>query len=233
MNIVGIIGAMDAEIASLKNELENPRNKTVMGIEFVSGKLEGRDVVVAKCGMGKVQAAMCATIMINDFNAAKLINTGVGGAVYQKLLIGDVVVSSDTCLHDVDLTAIGEPLGKLPNLNTVNFPADKVLIGLAVSAGENVLREHNVHVGVIATGDQFIASKAKKDFIRDNFGAYAADMEGGAIGEVCHLNKIPYVVIRAVSDNADEAAGGDFMFSVDETAQSSAAIVREMLKNLG
>jgi adenosylhomocysteine nucleosidase len=231
-NVIGIIGAMDTEVVSLKSELKNPQSETVMGVEFVSGELEGRDVVIARCGIGKVQAALCATIMISNFKAARLINTGVGGALYSELITGDVVVSSSTCLHDVDHTATGEALGKLPDLDTVYFPADETLIELAVSAGENVLRNHSVYVGIIATGDQFIADSDKKDFIGEHFGAYVAEMEGGAIGEVCYLNKIPYVVIRAVSDSADESAGGDYPFSVEEAAQNSAAIVREMVKNL-
>ncbi|MDR2090917.1 MAG: 5'-methylthioadenosine/adenosylhomocysteine nucleosidase [Clostridiales bacterium] len=230
--VVGIIGAMDIEVEGLKSALKNPRAKTVTGIEFVGGTIGGVNVVIAKCGIGKVQAAMCAAIMIGEFNAKKIINTGVAGAVYSELLIGDVVVSSDTCQYDIEHTATGEPLGKLPDIDTVYFPADKTLIRLAEDAGKSVLKNNKLYVGTIATGDRFVADKETKKFIRDNFGGYAAEMEGGAIGAVCYLNKIPYVVIRAVSDNADETAGGEYEFSAESAAQNSIAIVKEMLKNL-
>ena len=226
--MIGIIGAMQSEVELLISKIESPKTKTVSGISFVCGKLCGKDVVVAKCGIGKVFAALCAQTMILEFGVDLLINTGVAGAISNELDIGDVAVSDYVVQHDMDTTAIGDPIGLISGINVVKIAADREISqALCCAAGKCGAR---YFVGTVASGDTFISSRERKDKIGATFDAVVCEMEGAAIGQVCYVNKIPFCVIRAVSDKADGSSSMDYMTFVGFAAEKNANIVLEYLR---
>ncbi len=225
----GIIGAMDEEVSSLKSEIKNPKTKVVAGMEFCKGKLDGANVVVVQCGMGKVNAGICAQTLINEFGCTKIINTGVAGSLDNQIGIGDIVVSTDAVQHDFTVEAIGFAKGEIPYTVLYAFPADESLRQAAVQAAMEVAPEIHVFEGRVCTGDQFISSKEQKEAILSSFGGKCCEMEGGAIAQVCYLSNVPFVIIRAISDKADESEELNYeVFKVNAAARS-AAIVRHMI----
>ena len=229
---VGIIGAMDKEVAGLKNEIKVKEIKNIGGIEFYSGTLQGKDVVLLKSGVGKVNSAMATDILIREFKADKIIFTGVAGAVNNKLNVGDVVISVDLVEHDFDTTAFGEKPGNVPGSDNGKFYADQSLISLAETSAQKVLGKTHVFKGTIATGDQFIADKAKVKVLEEIFGAWAVEMEGASVAHVAALYKVPFVVIRAISDKADGSAHVTYDEFSNKAAENSIKIVNEMLKKM-
>ena len=227
-DIIGIIAAMDSEIAAIKNEMTDKTVETVSGIEFVKGKLCGKNAVVAKCGIGKVFAAICAQTMILKYSPALVINTGVGGSLSEKLGIGDIAVAADVVQHDMDTSPLGDPVGLVSGINIVHFPADIVAVEF-ISAAANSLGINNVQ-GTIASGDQFIASREKKNYIKDNFSAIACEMEGAAIGHVCYVNETPFAVIRAISDTADDSSHMDYGEFLKLAAERSFKVVTKFIE---
>lgn len=227
-DIIGIIAAMDSEIAAIKNEMKDKTVETVSGIEFVKGTLCGKNAVVAKCGIGKVFAAICAQTMILKYSPALVINTGVGGSLSEKLGIGDIAVASDVVQHDMDTSPLGDPVGLVSGINVVHFPADPHAANL-ISASAKSLGINNVQ-GTIASGDQFIASREKKNYIKDNFGAIACEMEGAAIGHVCYVNETPFAVIRAISDTADDSSHMDYGEFLKLAAERSFKVVTKFIE---
>lgn len=224
---IGIIGAMAVEVETLRSRLEGAHAETVSGIEFVSGRLSGKDVVVAQCGIGKVFAAICAQAMILRFGVDKIINTGVGGTLSQRIGILDLAISDSVVQHDMDTSPLGDPVGLISGINKVKLPASAELcekVSAAASAmGINFL------VGTVASGDQFINSREKKEFIKDNFGAVACEMEGAAIGHVCYVNGVDFVVVRSISDNASGEADMEYPEMVARAAKQSAELVEKTL----
>jgi adenosylhomocysteine nucleosidase len=229
---VGIIGAMDKEVAGLKSEIKVKEIKTIAGIEFYSGTLQGKEVVLLKSGIGKVNSAMATDILIREFKAEKIIFTGVAGAVNNKLNVGDVVISTDLAEHDYDTTVFGDKLGDVPGSDNGKFYADKDLIALAEASAQKVLGKTHVFRGTIVTGDQFIADKQKVKFLEDTFGAWAVEMEGASVAHVATLYKVPFVIIRAVSDKADGSAHVTYDEFSEKAAQNSIKIVNDMLKKM-
>ena len=227
-DMIGIIAAMDSEIAAIKDSMTDKAVETVSGIEFVSGKLCGKNTVVAKCGIGKVFAAICAQTMILKYSPKLVINTGVGGTLTDKLGIGDIAIASDVVQHDMDTSPLGDPVGLVSGINVVHFPADSAAATLIESAA-NTLGINNAK-GTVASGDQFIASKDKKNYIVDNFGAIACEMEGAAIGHVCYVNGTPFAVIRAISDSADDSSHMDYGEFLKIAAERSFKVVTEFVK---
>lgn len=227
---VGIIGAMDEEVRALKEKMETPKVQEMAGLEFVMGKLAKMSVVVVQCGIGKVNAALCTQILIDQFHVEAIINIGVAGALYPGLEIGDIVISSDAMYHDFDTSAFGDPIGTIPRMKESIFQADSKLIHLAKEAGERIKTVHNVYVARIVSGDQFISDKQKKDWIWRQFGAYCTEMEGAAVAHVCYVNKVPFVVIRSISDGADQSAEMNFNQFVQLAAQNSSALIEQMLQ---
>ncbi len=227
---IGIIGAMDVEVEMLKEKLTERKDKTVSGITFASGILGGKKVVVAKCGIGKVFAAVCAQTMILEFNAEKIINTGVGGTLTDKLSVGDTAVSTALVQHDMDTTALGDPAGLVSGINKIYFEADGEIVKKAVIAVE----EQGIKClcGVIASGDTFVASKEKKNEIKDNFNAIVCEMEGASIAHTAYINNVPFVVIRAISDSADGSADTDYPAFVKRAAQNSASVTEKLVSML-
>lgn len=229
--VIGIIGAMDKEINELKSRTEIIKITKKAEMEFFSGKLLDKDVVIVKSGVGKVNAAVCTQILIDYFNVQYVINTGIAGGVKACIKPGDVVISKDLVYHDVDGTAFGDRLGQVPNMNVFNFEADDFLSQLAVKAAKTN-NEINVFLGRIISGDQFIADHSKLKFLRDNFDACAVEMEGTAIAHTCYLNKIPFVIIRSISDCADGSAHMDYEKFQSIAIKNSVQILLNMIKEL-
>ena len=226
--MIGIIGAMQTEVELLIGKVENPKSENISGIDFVCGKIGGVDCVVAKCGIGKVFAALCAQTMILRYGVELIINTGVGGAIDERLDIGDVAVSDFVVQHDMDTTALGDPIGLISGINVVKIAADENTAKALLS----VAKEQGIHclVGTVASGDKFISGAEAKKKIYDTFGAAVCEMEGAAIGQVCYVNCVPFCIIRAVSDKADGTSGVDYGTFVDAAAKKNANIVLSYLE---
>lgn len=229
--ILGIIGAMAEEVQSLKDEMSIDRKEVKAQMEFYAGTLWGNKVVVVTCGIGKVNAAVCAQILADDFNVDKVINVGIAGGIGENVEPGDVVIADNLVQHDIDTSAFGDPIGQIPRLDTFDFKCDAELINLAKSAAEN-LSGNKSFTGRIVTGDQFIADTGKIRWLKDQFNALACEMEGGSIAHVCYLNNIPFVVIRSISDNANTGAHMDYEKFKPIAISNSVNILRNMLQAL-
>ena len=228
---LGIIGAMTIEVETLK---ENMQNKTVAvraGMEFCDGTLEGLPAVVVQCGVGKVNAALCVQILCDCFGVTHLVNTGIAGSLCAELDIGDLVVSRDAMYHDFDCVGFGYPHGKVPGMDVVAFPGDETMRMYAVAAAEMVNPGH-CRVGRVATGDQFICSKEQKENIIRNTQALCTEMEGGAIAQAAYRNAVPFVIIRAISDKADDSAEMDYPTFEAIAAQRCANVTCRLAKSL-
>lgn len=229
---IGIIGAMDVEVASLKEEAKITKTTKIAEMEFCEGKINGKNVVIVKSGMGKVNAGVCAQLLIKEFNCTKIINTGVAGSLDNQIDIGDIVVSSDVVQHDFTVEAIGYQKGEIPYTGLYAFKADEELRKQAVNAVKESAPDINVFEGRVCTGDQFISTKEQKETIINNFGGMCCEMEGAAIGQVCYLNNVPFVVIRAISDKPDETEFVEYQVFEAEAAKNCAQIVINMIKQL-
>lgn len=225
----GIIGAMESEITAIKDAMDDVRISAISGMEFAEGTIGGNPVVVVQCGMGKVNAGICAQTLIIAFGVTRIINTGVGGSLTSELTINDFVVSVDAVQHDYDVSPIGFARGEIPYTGMVAFPADKALRAKAVEAVRNEAPSSKVMEGRVCSGDQFIATPEQRDSIVSAFGGICAEMEGAAIAQVCHRNAIPYVIIRAISDDSDDMSFEEFQA---EAARECAGAVLEMVRSL-
>lgn len=226
--VIGIIGAMDEEVRKLKDEMTIEKRLAKAKMEFFSGKLWDKDVVVVTCGIGKVNAAVCAQILVDDYKVDRVINVGVAGGIGEAIVPGDVVIASDLVQHDMDTTAFGDKYGQIPRLDTFDFKCDAMLIDAAKEACSNI-HSHKSYVGRIVTGDQFIANVDKIRWLNSEFSALACEMEGGSIAHVCYLNVVPFVVIRSISDNANTGAHMDFAKFVPIAVDNSIHILKGML----
>ncbi len=224
-NVIGIIGAMEIEVSGLISEMKDAKSTVYGGITFTEGTLCGKNVVISKCGIGKVFASMCAQTMILKYSPDIIINSGVAGALSDELCIMDAVVATSVVQHDMDTSPLGDPKGLISGINVVYVESDKAvserLSEAAKSLGVNTVR------GVIASGDQFIADKTKKQDISTCFNASACEMEGAAIGQVCYVNKVPFAVMRTISDGKGEAL--DYQTFVVSAAKKSMEIIKQFL----
>ena len=225
--ITGIIGAMDVEVENIAAKMQDTEHEVVSGIPFSKGTLSGRQVVLARCGIGKVNASVCAQIMISLFGVNEIINTGVAGAVIKGIKQNDIVIAERFVQHDVDTTPIGDPVGFVSTVNKVFFETDKGITSRLRTAIGNKAR---IHLGTVATGDQFIADKKTGKKIHERFNASACDMEGGAIAQVCTLAGIPFGAVRCISDSADEKAHMDYPEFAAKAAATCAAMVIEYFR---
>ncbi|MCL2212244.1 MAG: 5'-methylthioadenosine/adenosylhomocysteine nucleosidase [Oscillospiraceae bacterium] len=198
---IGIIAAMDIEVDFLLENMSDKATQTISGMTFTRGNLAERDAVVAVCGIGKCAAAMCAQTMILRYEVDAIINTGVAGALCDKLDIYDIAVATSAVQHDVDTTAIGDPVGLISGINLVNIPCCPDLAARVLACAKEL--DITAHSGVIATGDMFVSDMDKRAHIRATFDAIACEMEGGAIAQVCHVNRVKCTIIRSISDKAD------------------------------
>ena len=229
---IGVIGAMPEEVETLKAAMSVEHTEEISGMEFYVGTLDDCDVVVVQCGIGKVNAGVCAQLLINKFNVKAIINTGAAGSLDNRLDIEDFVVSTDAVQHDYDVSPIGYEKGEIPYTGKFAFEADKELRALAVKAIKEKASDVNYLEGRVCSGDQFISSQAQKDTILANFGGLCCDMEGGAIAHVCYLNDTPFVIIRAISDKADGSAPEDYTEFEENAAKRSAKVVEYLLWEL-
>jgi len=229
---VGVIGAMELEVKTLKSKMQIESQITKAGKEFCSGKLNGVDVVIVRSGVGKVNAGICTQILIDAFSVTHIINTGVAGSLNAEINIGDIVISDDVCYHDVDATGFGYALGQVPSLDVISFPADRRMAALAQEVCKKVNPDINVFFGRIVSGDQFICDKAVKDLITERFKGLCTEMEGAAIGQTAYLNGVPFVILRAISDKADKSAEMDYPAFERKAAEHCARLVEEFVKEL-
>lgn|SRR5574344_2412013 len=234
---VGIIGAMDIEVDLLKSQLK-PRSAKegvvqteVAGLTFVEGLLDGIDIVVVKSGVGKVNAALCAQRLAIQFGVTHIINTGIAGAMAHGLGVLDVVASTDALYHDMDATGFGYKVTEIPQMKCSDFKADKKMLDAATMAFAQLkeAKGHQMIAGRIASGDQFISSRSVKDAIQKNCHPACVEMEGAAIAHACYCNKIPFIIIRCMSDMADDGEEATYKFNDKVAAKMSAALVRKML----
>ena len=232
MKKLGIIGAMDVEVATLKEKMTEKTVRTIAGSDYCEGKLEGLDVVIVQCGVGKVNAALTAQILCSVFCVTHIVNTGIAGSLNAQLDIGDFVVSRDAIYHDVDATNFGYPMCQVPGMPVLSFEADAELMKEAYDAVNNAHPGH-VQIGRVATGDQFVADKGLKAKIIQNTGAYCTEMEGAAIAHTAWKNGVPFVIIRAISDKADDSAEMDYPTFEAAAAERCAMVTQSLAKRLG
>lgn len=232
MSRIGIIGAMELEIEALKAEMTVSKVEKRAGMEFFEGVLNGADVVIVRSGVGKVNAALCTQILADLFAVTHIINTGVAGSLNAKLDIGDILISTDALHHDVDATIFGYKPGEVPQLGLREFPADLRLANLAKTACEKVNPDIHAILGRVLSGDQFISGDEIKARLIREYQGDCAEMEGAAIAHGACLNGIPFVIIRAISDKADNSAEMDYPSFEAAAAKHSAALVREMIQNI-
>ena len=227
---VGIIGAMDEEVEILINNMVNKSVVNKAGMDYYVGELSSKNVVVVKCGIGKINAAVCSQILISEFGVDAIINSGVAGALDNKLNIGDIVVSRDTLNHDMDTTDFGDYYGVIPRMDKSIFEADNNLINLAIDSGKKY--DIGVVEGRVLSGDQFIANKEKKDWLVKQFNGTCAEMEGVAIGQTSYLNNIPFLILRAISDKADGSAYVTYEDFKEEAIVNLSNMLMDMLQNM-
>ena len=226
---IGIIGAMETEVAALKEAMETGRTEVISDMTFHEGLLHGREVVVVQCGVGKVNAAICTQTLIREFGATHIINTGVAGSLNNQIDIGDFVICVDAVQHDFNVASLGFANGEIPYTGIAAFKADPLLREKAVEAVRTDAPDHQVFEGRVCSGDQFIFQISQKEEILRNFGGDCCEMEGAAIAQVCHLNHTPFVIIRAISDKPDGSIFVDFPEFSKEAAASCARIICSMV----
>lgn len=230
--MIGIIGAMDEEVEQIVQVMGVEKEEVKASMTFKAGKLEGKEVVIVRSGIGKVNAAVCTQILVDDFGVDYVINTGIAGSLNAKIDIGDIVISSDVLHHDVDATGFGYAVGQIPRMDTLSFQADEQLIELAKAACKKVVPSIGAHVGRVVSGDQFISDKAIKDKITANFKGYCTEMEGAAIAQAAYLNKVPFLILRAISDKADDSATVDYPTFEKQAIANSVLLIKELVATI-
>ena len=230
---IGIIGAMHEEIIELKNLMLNINERKIYGLSFFEGKLHEKDVILVESGIGKVNAAISTTLLINEFKVEKIIFTGVAGAVNPKINVTDIVVGSDLVESDMDVTAGGNyKLGEIPRMKNSNFKSDPYLFSVAKSVAMELFGKEKVFTGRIISRDEFVASAEKVKKLRETFNADCVEMEGASVAHVCEVLNIPFVIIRSISDKADNEAGLTFDEFVKIAAKNSKLIVEGILNSI-
>ena len=230
MKTIGVIGAMAEELEYISQAVQVVAKKEIAGMLFSIGKAGDKGVVLVQSGIGKVNAAVCAQILIDSFAVDEIISVGVAGAISPKLCMGDLVIAADAVEHDMDTTAFGDPVGIIPRMEESYFKADPGLVAAAEAAAQALGLPY--YVGRIGSGDQFISSPGDKERIARLVQAMCVEMEGAAIAHTCYLNHIPYVVLRAISDLASGEAQGQYEGFMQEAARRAGMLIEEMLKRL-
>ena len=229
MKKIGIIGAMELEVETLKSAMTVERKIVKAGMEFNEGTLKGTKVVIVKSGIGKVNAALCVQILADLFNVTHVINTGVAGSLNAKLNIGDILISKIALQHDMDATNFGYPKGEIPQMGITEFVANDKMVSLAYDTCTKLFPEITAVVGRVVSGDQFIAEDDIKKRLIDEFQGDCCEMEGAAIAHGAYLNNIPFVVLRAISDKADGSAQMDYPTFEQESAKRCAKLVENLV----
>ena len=233
--MIGLISALEEELVLFKEHSNIEQVVRQSGIDFHFGNLSGQKVILLKCGVGKVNAAVATQLLIDRFGVDAVLFSGLAGALVPHVHRGDIVISNFVVQHDVDLSAFGRRPGEIPELARL-IEADPKLVRVAAEAFEDYAREHvcdrQLIVGTIATGDSFVSYKDRINWLQREFGAIATEMEGGAVGQACQMNKVPFVVIRVISDGAGGKAAGEFIMFLDEASEVSFSIIRAMLDRI-
>ena len=229
---IGIIGAMDVEVANLKEAMKTEREVVRAGMRFCEGTIGGTEVVVVQCGIGKVNAGLCVQILCDLYDVTHLINTGVAGSLDEEINVGDVVVSIDAMYHDMDVTGLGYVPGQVPQMDVLSFAADPMLREAAVKACREAAPEIGVFEGRVVSGDQFICDRAKENEIKKIFGGLCTEMEGAAIAQAAYVNGVPFVIVRAISDKADESVIVAYDVFEAQAARHCTSIIEHMVKSL-
>ena len=232
MKTIGIIGALEVEVAILKEKMEDVRIIKKASMDFYEGILAGKKVVVVRSGIGKVNAGICAQILADVFSVDAIINTGIAGSLNKNINIGDIVLSTDVVQHDMDATGFGYRKGQIPQMPVFFFNADDNLRRLAAEVCKEVNPDIQVFEGRIASGDQFVCDQDVKNRIVSEFSAYATEMEGAAIGQAAYLNEIPFLVVRAISDKADGSAQMDYSEFEKAAVDHSVRLTLNMLARI-
>lgn len=232
MSKIGIIGAMELEVEELKTAMTVSKIEKKANMEFYEGTLSDASVVIVRSGVGKVNAALCTQILADMFEVTHIINTGVAGSLNPKLDIGDILISKDALHHDVDATIFGYKPGEVPQLGLREFPADERLAQLAKETCEKVNPDIHAVLGRVVSGDQFISGNEIKERLIREYQGDCAEMEGASIAHGAYLNNIPFVIIRAISDKADNSAEMDYPVFEAAAAKHSAALVKELVKHI-
>ena len=230
--MIGIIGAMEDEVAQLKKSMEIEETTEVASLSFCRGKLSGREVVVVRSGIGKVNAAICTQILVDQFHVDVIINTGIAGSLDAEIDIGDIVISTDAVEHDMDASIFGDPIGQIPQMDTFSFPADESLVKLAKEVNEKANPDVHTWIGRVVSGDQFVSSGEKKEQLIRVFDAKCTEMEGAAIAHAAYLNKISCVIIRAISDKADNSAVVDYPAFEAAAIRHSVRLIEELVPEI-
>ncbi|NLK95119.1 MAG: 5'-methylthioadenosine/adenosylhomocysteine nucleosidase [Clostridiales bacterium] len=230
MNL-GIIAAMSEELEPLLKDMDLISKKTIANVTFNEGKIFGKDVVAVVCGIGKVNAAICTQLLISLYNVEKIINIGVAGGVNKEIYPGDIVIADNLVEHDFDCSVFGDPIGQIPRMDTFDFKCDSALVALAQKSCQKI---DNItsYKGRIVSGDQFIADIEKVKYLEKEFSALACEMEGASIAHVCYSNNVPFVVIRSISDNANNGAHVDFEKFKSIAVKNSTLILKNMILEL-
>lgn len=229
---IGIIGAMNEEVIELKEVMEIEAVENIGNLVFYVGTIENKNIVLVEGGIGKVNAAICATLMINHFKVDKLLFTGVAGGLNPEVNIGDIVISTDLIEHDFDATTFGYEKGVIPRMDSSTFIADKGLFDLAKECAVETFGENRVWSGRILSGDQFVASIEKINWLRENFNGECVEMEGAAVAHVCHIFKTPFLIIRSISDKANHEAEMVYTEFVKIAANNSKRLIEAILKKM-
>ena len=231
--MIGIICALSIEADGIKNMMTDRQESTYGKIVYTSGVINGNKAVVAECGIGKVNAAMCAQIMIDRFSPSAIINSGIAGALSKELTVGDIVIAKDVVQHDMDATELGDPLGQIQfnDEKRIDIPCDEELSEKLRNACA-VLENTRALQGRIATGDVFVSAKEKRLAVGSTFNADACEMEGGAVGQVCYRNEVPFAILRSISDSIDENTAMDFMQFRELAADNSIRVIAEFFDSL-
>lgn len=230
--MLGIIGAMDTEVAKLKEMMTDIKITKAASMEFYQGKLNGTEAVVVRAGVGKVNAACCTQALIDHFPVSCVINTGIAGSLQVSIDIGDIVLATDALEHDMEAVAFGYEPGQVPGMDVFSFTADEKLRKIAKESCQKVNPDISVHEGRIVTGDQFISSKEKKAWLVETFGGCCTEMEGASIAHVAYLNNIPFLIVRAISDKADDSAQMDYPTFEAKAIEHSIRLITEMAGRL-
>lgn len=229
--MIGIIGAMQIEVQELRQRMRNRTTQVISGIPYDQGVVEGCEVVVASCGIGKVNAAICTQTMILSYHPRMIINSGVAGSLSCRCGIGSLIIGNAVVQHDMDTTAVGDPRGFLSGLNQVFLSCDKEIVQALERSGKEA-GIGAIAIGAVASGDQFIHSLAqKKKIVQDFPSAIACEMEGGSIGQVCAVNQVPFGILRAISDTADGDACQDYPTFLAQAAQNALNLIFQFLRS--
>jgi adenosylhomocysteine nucleosidase len=232
MKKIGIIGAMEEEVNILKSRMQKVTVKIIASMEFNEGMLMGKDVVIVRSGIGKVNAAICTQILADIYHIDAVINTGVAGSLHSEINIADIVLSTDALQHDVDATGFGYKIGEIPRMETSIFKANEQMVKVAEEVCAEVIPDVGIFTGRVVSGDQFISSSDKKEWLIKNFEGYCTEMEGAAIAQTAYLNNIPFLIIRAISDKADHTAEMTYSEFEEIAIKNTVKLVSTLIERL-